>query len=34
MNRLMGAPTRNVPKSWLALAILGYEPRDVMNLKP
>jgi hypothetical protein len=33
-NRIMGTRIRNGPKSWLALAILRSEARDLMNRKP
>ena len=34
MNRIMGTRIKNGPKSWLALAILRSEARDVLNRKP
>jgi len=33
-NRIMGTRIPNGPKSWLALAILRSEARDLMNRKP
>lgn len=34
MNRIMGTRIKNGPKSWLALAILRSEARDLLNRKP
>jgi hypothetical protein len=34
MNRIMGTRIRNGPKSWLAMAILKSEARDLINRKP
>lgn len=31
MNRIMGTRIRNGPSSWIALAVLKSEIRDVMN---
>lgn len=34
MNRIMGTRIKNGPASWVALAILRSEARDLLNRKP